>query len=259
MYSMTVFRDHLYVGTLNPKRGYQIWKTRAEGAAPYRWTQVVRDGAHRGNLNEGVVSMCVFNDALFVGSGISNGGRNRTYGIGPAAGEIIKVYPDDSWDLIVGDARATPDGMKRPRSGMSAGFDNPFAGYMWSMAAHDGQLYVGTFDSLVFASWGNGSRWPRQFTPDELGDWIDLRGGFDLWRTSDGLEWKPVTRNGFGNPFNYGARTVRSTPRGLFVGTANPFAPKVARRSSTGWEYVNNPRGGAEIWFGATSNGDGRL
>ena len=30
---------------------------------------------------------------------------------------------------------------------MGAGFDNPFNGYIWRMCAHDGALYVGTFDA----------------------------------------------------------------------------------------------------------------
>ena len=50
--------------------------------------------------------------------------------------------------------------------------------------------------------------------------------------------------NGFGNAYNYGARTVLGTPAGLFVGTANPFGPEVALRSANRWVYVPNEDGG---------------
>lgn len=250
MYSMATFRDHLYVGTLNPVSGYQLWKTRADGRPPYRWTRVLEGGAGRGRLNEGVVSMQVFNDALYLGSGISNGGFNRTYQIGPAAGEIVRVYPDDSWDLVVGTRRLTPQGQKDPRSGFGPGFDNPAAGYIWNMAVHDGWLYAGTFDSTVFMLWRDPKYPPRLKTSLDPQAIVQRMAGCELWRTRDGLSWSPVTRNGFGNPYNYGIRTLCSTPAGLFVGTANPFAPDVAVRMATGWEYVPNPRGGAEVWLG---------
>src|SRR5262249_34078859 len=72
-------------------------------------------------------------------------------------------------------------------------------------------------------------------------------GGFDLWRTRDGRRWIPLTRTGFGNPYNFGGRTMVSTPVGLFLGSANPFGPEVAERTSSGWEYRPNPQGGLEI------------
>jgi hypothetical protein len=56
---------------------------------------------------------------------------------------------------------------------------------------------------------------------------------------------------GFGNPYNYGARTLLSTPAGLLVGTANPFGPNVAARLATGWTYVPNDRGWTEVWLGS--------
>jgi hypothetical protein len=258
LYSMAVFNNHLYVGTLNPKSGYQIWKTRAVGKPPYRWTKVVDAGAGRGNLNEAVVTMCVFDGALYVGSGISNGGYDRTYDVGPAAGEVIRIHPDDSWDIVVGRPRDTPNGYKFPLSGMAPGFDNPFAGYIWSMAVHDGWLYVGTFDSGIFALWADPKRQPvdRQVMLRFIGidNFVRQHAGFELWRSPDGIHWTPVTRNGFGNPYNYGVRTMVSTPAGLFIGTANPFGPKVAVRFADGWKYMINPNGGAEVWLGVQNH-----
>jgi len=255
IFEMETFNGHLYAGTFNSRSGYQIWKTSAEEEKlPFRWTQVVSHGAYRGNLNQAATSMCVFNDALYVGSGIQNGGFDRTNLIGPAAGEIIRIYPDDTWDLVVGTPRRTPDGVKVPLSGMGPGFDNFFNGYIWRMVVHEEWLYVGTFDWSVFLLYANRphllpwlQRDIRRFGLDNI---VQYEGGFDLWRSQDGIHWSNVTRNGFGNPYNYGARTMVSTPFGLFVGTANPFGPEVAAQTAVGWTYVSNPQGGAEVWLG---------
>jgi hypothetical protein len=59
-----------------------------------------------------------------------------------------------------------------------------------------------------------------------------------------------VTKTGFENPYNVGIRKLLPTPLGLAVGTVNPFSPRVAVRQNGSWEYVDNPRGGAEVWLG---------
>lgn len=250
---LAVLGDSMYAGTLNPRTGFQVWKTNARGKPPYRWKQVIQAGAYRGNLNEGILTFRVFGDALYAGGHISMGGHDRKHFVGPGAAELIRIHPDDSWDLLVGDPRQTPEGFKHPLSDMSAGFDNPFCGYLWSMAVHDGWLYAGTFDSSVFAYYAHLSRMPlyRRMRLVRFGVENAVRklGGCELWRSRDGEGWEPVTRNGFGNRYNYGVRTMVSTPHGLFLGTANPFGPQVAQRTQAdGWEYVDNPRGGLEVW-----------
>ncbi len=59
-----------------------------------------------------------------------------------------------------------------------------------------------------------------------------------------------MTRNGFGNVYNWGLRTLVSTPAGLFAGTANPFGPCVATRFGNRVAYRDNPAGGLEVWVG---------
>jgi hypothetical protein len=253
IFELEVFDHHLYAGTFNHSLGYQIWKTPATGAAPCRWTKVLERGAYRGSLNEMAMSMCEFNGALYVGSGLQNGGYDRTYRIGPAASELIRIYPDDTWDLVTGTARDTPHGRKLPVSGLGSGFDNFFNGYIWRMVVHDGWLYVGTFDWSVFLLFAQRRRmlpWLQKHV-DEHGveKIVRQQGGFDLWRSRDGKTWSPVTLSGLNNPYNYGVRTLVSARQGLFVGTANPFAPEVPAHLARGWTYVENPDGGAEVWL----------
>ena len=254
IFEMHVFNGFLYAGTFNSSSGYQIWKTPATGRRPCSWTRVIECGAHRGNRNEMAMSMCAFKNALYVGSGIQNGGYDRTYKVGPAASELIRIHPDDSWDLIVGEPRHTRQGWKRPLSGMLSGFNNFFNGYFWRMVNHQNSLYLGTFDWSVFLPYARSPAmfpWLRNYI-DLEGPWriAQTRGGFKLWRSVDGTRWFPVSQTGFGNAYNYGVRTFASTPSGLFVGTANPFGPEVAIQLAGRWSYVRNPRGGAEVWLG---------
>jgi SAM-dependent methyltransferase len=253
-----VFAGHLYAGTLNPQSGLQVWKTDASGRPPYRWTKVLSLGAWRGNLNEGVLTFCPFRDSLYIGTHISMGGFDRKHGVGPAAAEILRVWPDDTWDIVVGAARRIGGHWVTPTSGLGPGFGNPFAGYIWSMAEHDGQLYAGTFDSAVFSIWSR--RTGQQAARASVARAV-LTPGFELWRTPEGDCWEPVTLDGFGNPFNYGARTLVSTEHGLYLGTANPFGPEIALPDRAGhFSYAPNSAGGCEVLLapGAVGTGPGQ-
>ena len=260
IFEMIAFNGFLYAGTLNPTTGYQVWKTRGDGNPPYQWTKVISHGAYRGPFNEATVSMFVFGGTLYIGSGIQNGGFDRIHDIGPGAPELIRIYPDDSWELIVGEARSTPQGYKLPLSGFGAGFDNFFNGYFWRLAEFDGSLYAGTFNWSVFLPYIQPVQQEKR--NEQLLHWlgvdnlVSFAGGFDLFRSQDGVRWLPVTTTGFGNPYNYGARTMIGTPAGLFVATANPFGPEVVVRTAAGWTYMPNPKGGAEVWLGRQQRWD---
>lgn len=245
--------DFLYAGTGNLK-GYQIWRTRAEGKPPFEWECVVYNGAHRGPLNQGVASFCVHDGLVYAGSGIQHGGIDLMTGAGPAPPELIRIYPSGDWDLIVGRPRETPDGEKVPLSGYNAGFDNFFNGYFWRMESHEGWIYLGTFDWSVMMRYAGNSKWPVSFRRaiDRIGidRLVDLLGGADLYRSRNGQDWMPVTTSGFGNAYNYGIRTLQSTPHGLAVGFVNPFGPRVGTWDEGEFGYRDNPRGGMEVWFG---------
>jgi hypothetical protein len=220
LYDMAVFNGQLYAAISN-LQGYQIWRTNAQGRAPYHWTAVVVNGAYRGSPSPTVTSMAVFHNRLYVGSAaetIAPGGAQ-------AKGcELIAINPDDSWDLVVGDARQTAEGYKAPTSGLAAGFGSRFSVYLWQLASHDGWLYAGTYDWSVFGI-------PQYPAASER------VAGFDLWRSHDGVHWQPMSTTGFDNPYNYGVRTLEDTPAGLFLGTANPFAK------------APDHLGGLEVWL----------
>ncbi|MBP6514789.1 MAG: hypothetical protein KA224_06385 [Steroidobacteraceae bacterium] len=252
IFEMCGFGDHLYVGTFNLD-GYQIWRSTVEGDKPYHWERVLERGAYRGKFNQSVLSMTPFKGALYIGSGIQGGGIDTQNRVGPAPPELVRLWPDGRWDLLVGDRRKTPDGFKAPLSGWMPGFDNFFNGYFWRMCEHDGWLYLGTFEWSGLLGYANRRRWPEAFSniinhvdPQYI---LDRHSGFDLYRSFDGENWVPVSNNGMGNPYNMGLRTLVSTPHGLFLGSANPWGPKIMPLN--GDRYVNNPRGGCEIFLGS--------
>lgn len=245
--------EHLYAGTINNK-GFQLWRTRAEGTPPYAWEPVILDGAGRGSLNQIAVSMAVFNNAIYLGTGIQSGGCDPVNKIGPAGAELLRINRDGGWNIIVGDERNTTDGHKRPLSGLRAGLGSLFNGIIWKMEIHDGWLYAGTLHWAIilrFCQVEEQSETARRLL-EKIGveRMIDHQSGFQLWRTCDGENWLPVCRHGFGNPYNYGIRNLVSTEHGLFLGTANPFGPRVAVRRDNGWAYEDNAKGGLEVWLG---------
>ncbi len=112
-----------------------------------------------------------------------------------------------------------------------AGFGNHYNNYTWSLAVHDGWLYLGTMDYSFFledalSSYGLPANFPGIIPKQE--------DGFDVFASSDGNTWAPVVTNGLGNKFNWGARHLVSDGEYLWLGTANPFNL--------------NPNGGWELW-----------
>lgn len=257
IFDIETFNDHLYAGTMNPYDGFQVWKTDCRGKPPYRWTKVMSGGAGRGKMNEVPCTLCAFNGAIYIGISIYNLGFDRIYNVGPGLPEMVRLYPDDSWDLVVGEPRNTPDGFKAPASGFPPGFNNIFCGYFWRMCVHAGRLYLGTCVWSPWIPFARRDRWAdaakRFFKDDRTQEFLEKSGGFDLWSTGDGDHWELVFNDGLNNPFNCGARTLVSTPYGLCIGTVNQFAPHVATKRTAGWRYEMNPRGGAEVWI-ATPN-----
>ncbi len=204
------FNGHLYVGVRDLANGYSVVETDATGTPPYTYTTVVPPGAYLSGLDADseVLDMRVFNNHLYVGG---NGLHVGLIGLmGPA--ELIRINPDDTWDVVVGEPRNTPNGMKYPISGFDAGFGSFFNGHMWRLEAFDGNLYVGTFDSSTTLK-----------DDPILGPMLQPLMGFDLYRTPNGSDFFPITTDGFGDKFNFGARSLAATPYGLFLGTANYY------------------------------------
>jgi pimeloyl-ACP methyl ester carboxylesterase len=208
VWNITVFNGSLYATTgdrhFRGDEGYGVYRTDAAGSAPYEWLPVVVNGgyAEPPSRSPNGLSFAEFRGQLYMGTDRPT--------------ELIRINPDDSWDLIVGEPRMTPHGFKAPLSGMGVGFGSVFNGHFWRMAVHDDELYLTTWD------WSSGL-W-------QLGiPWLDLtfapHFGFDMFRTRDGVHWTAVTTSGLGDSANSGGRGLASTPIGLVVGTVRGSGP----------------------------------
>ena len=143
--------------------------------------------------------MVPFRGVLYIGTGIINGGYDRHHKVGPAPAEIIRLYPDDTWELVVGNSRLTPDGLFVPGGAAAAGFDNFFNGYIWRMVVHEGYLYAGTFKWATLLPWMPLDLWPKDLADmvrqRGIDNILEANGGFDLWRTADGVHWRGKQRH----------------------------------------------------------------
>ncbi|HEY2157622.1 MAG TPA: hypothetical protein VGH33_18480, partial [Isosphaeraceae bacterium] len=205
VYELDVFNGSLYIGAGDQAAGYSVWKTNATGAPPYTLTPVVTAGAGRGSTMASVVSMHVFNNRLYVGAAAWYPTLDLTC-------EMIRINPDDSWQVVVGDPRLTSSGPKFPISGFPDGFGNPYNAHIWRMEDHQGVLYAGTNDDS-----GGLAGIPVVNLLPALFD----QYGFDLFSSADGQHWTLITQNAFGSPLDFGCRGITSTPVGLFLGSTN--------------------------------------
>jgi pimeloyl-ACP methyl ester carboxylesterase len=202
VWTLATFNDHLYAVTGDRRfdTGYEVYKAVVDGLPPYFFQRIVSGAAGQTGqklkaLNG--LSFGVFRDRLYVGT------DRQT--------EMIRVNADDTWDLVSGYPRETEAGLKTPITGISQWFGNYFNGHFWRMANWNQRLYVGTWD------------WSILLRPVLILDSLfSGQYGTDVYSTDDGVEWRFETRQGFGNPTNFGTRSWGVTPYGLYVGTAKP-------------------------------------
>lgn len=240
--------DVLYAGVTNLASGFQLWK--AEGCDPFpscvpTWTKVIDKAAGRPDApsdtapNAAVSHSVQHDHALYVATG--------------ARAELLRVHPDDTWELLIGRPRVKvtmaseypnflcilgdPDGggplgaadgcVPLANMGIGVGGGAPDyaeggAGSFWYLlSAHDGRLYAGTLEGFGLP--------------------VTTRG-FDLLVSGDdGATWSFIAKNGLGDPTQGGLRTMVSTPLGIFVGSGNI--------SELGQMNADNP-GGCDVWLG---------
>lgn len=237
IFQMAVLGNHLYAGTGNPVRGFELWRTDGRGKPPYRWELIIERGAWRHTLNASVASMVAFKGALYIGTGLPGLGYDKANDIGPAAAELLRVFPDGRWELVIGEPRFSPQGLQVPLGCMGPGFDEPCNSVFWRMAVRGDQLYVGTHNWRIYK---------YLMLQDDA-----PRGGFHLWATRDGGKWEALTMDGFGNPYAVGVRTLLPTRDGLYLGTDDhSLLRKRARKLGPRLVDTDQTPSGFEMWFG---------
>ncbi len=194
------YKGKLYVGTCttpigdtqDPNRlGGEIWRYDGE-----RWEQIVGnnasfvDGGFGNSDNIGIFQFKEFNGYLYAGT------INFDFSLNGGV-EIWRSEDGLRWEQVV------DDGFKSfmTNDDIDEGVTNT---YVWSMEVFQDQLYVGTFNSCYRLGSSKGM-------------------GCQLWRTIEGKKWEKMqlpNGDGFGEPENYGIRTMVVYNNELYVGTA---------------------------------------
>ena len=233
---IAIYNGTIYAEAQNPDEGAGVWKYTGPtdfdsiGTWPNRskWVQVNTPGFGEPETNSGIGELIPFNPSTD-GEDIEYLYAGTWNGTGP---QLIQAILTGDLSALVGcqvwRTNGTVDPSDPPRfiweKIMDGGFDDPQNGVILSSAVFDGSLYMGTQNFFDQA---------------------------ELWRTTDGINWDPVTTTGFMDIPNYDFRGFGNGymwrmivyNNSLFVGTLNPILGCQVWKSSTGdpssFEQVN--------------------
>jgi hypothetical protein len=243
IFSMTASGNAVYLGITNLATGFEVWKGTGCNAPPspceFRWTRIIDSGAGRARApltkidNGGVTDVAVLNGRVYFGvssSSFFNG----------TSAEIVRVNPDDTFDLIMGvprarsampanfNCRADPGNAGRcvPLSGIGPGFGTGpdyapgGAVYVWRLTRFQGYLYAGlASESLPLIRSQDGERWevvsPAGFVS---------RGAFAVRTLVSAPDWPGGPALLFGTVSGSGAGEGAQ----VWLGTCASSAPPVA-------------------------------
>ena len=203
--AMKSFGGYLYWGTMHvPGMNYQAWTT-LFGSPSSGDSQSILQLAD--NTNRAL--------SLFRGKNFGSTDRTKPQTIqllygGKNGGYFTTYVTSTDWrGNTTGSWNSQMNLMNlRPLYG-EGGFNNDYGNYCWSMAIYNNHLYVGTMDySAVSQSFLGTYPYFATF-------------GADLYRFNDANSAAlKITDDGFGNPNQYGFRTMAVTSDALILGTA---------------------------------------
>lgn len=194
IHCLHVFNDWLYAAVGNPFAGFQLWRTQAVGDPPFAWELVVEKGAQRFTLNSAVASMAIFQNALYLGTGVPETERPQD----EAAGcELIRVLPNGRWELVMGQPRFSPIGLQVPVSAHGPGFGDAGSTLLATLTSSGNTLYAGIV---------------RRES--------DAVSGFQIWQTADGETWQPLDAQNSAAPRARDLRVLLAMPKFLLAAGA---------------------------------------
>lgn len=170
--ALTVHQGRLCAATANPTTGFQIWISGADGGAPKPghggdpgWTCLLDKGAARYGMNPRVGFLQSHQGQLWIGTAMD---MPSLADLDWPAAEVLRIEPDGTWELIAGEVRLTPQGLRLPLSLRGPGLDDPGVTCLNAMAVLDADVGPGGLMLL-----GGGP----------------LAG---LWQSRDGETWEPL-------------------------------------------------------------------
>lgn len=198
--ALTVHQDRLCAATANPSTGFQIWISGAGGAPDDPgWTCLLEKGAARYGMSPQVALLKSHQGQLWIGTAMD---MPALATLDWPAAELLRIEPDGTWDLIAGEVRLTPQGLRLPLSLLGPGLDDPGVTSLGAMVALGDDIAPGGLMLLgggpLAGLWlsHDGETWDplEQDEPNETGDGDasgneDGAGGVTAMVLDDGKLW----------------------------------------------------------------------
>jgi hypothetical protein len=139
---LIAWHGQLYVAVANAERGLQLWRTEltSEGVSA-DWHCVLRDGAGRYTGNREALALTVWQDQLYLATGRTGQTADNARPLGV---ELLRVDPEDHWEILAGGVRFTPEGIKAPLASVGPGFGDPAQVNLLGQFNHGDALYIAT-------------------------------------------------------------------------------------------------------------------
>lgn len=233
IWTLASFNGYLYASVANLETGFEVWKLEGPNNEPPKL--VLANGGSDPD-NEAAATCLVYKDKLYFGTQVFGGFTSTAAGSLFKGGDLIRVDAEDNMEVVVG-----PNSI----SGYGPGFDRSLNAYIWSLAEFDGDLYVGTWDQatiyqyvvdyfpesisqligflVLVSDYGNTANLDENLKRSPTPLSTALEAGGDIYRSPDGDTFFPVMNDGFGDPYNYGARNMLTVGDDLYVGMANIY------------------------------------
>ncbi len=169
-------RPHLILD--DDQSGFEVWRGPIPGtSAEDAWTPILTEGAGRFAANAAVTALLTRHDgSVWLGATAVHRGPIPGGDWGP---ELIVLAPDGTWDLVVGQPRFSPEGVRVPLAALGPGWgESAHAAVVGLANAPDGRV-VAAIQAAGEPENGNGGGWPftggvRLLIGDADGDWRPL-------------------------------------------------------------------------------------
>ena len=194
---ITSFNGKLAIAIDDSKEGFHLWTRKLNSNIPQEWEHVLRRGAQRYSMNSNILACVPWNGALYV---VSGSGKRRSPVDHKGGFEILRVYGDGSWDLVVGAPRVTDSGLKVPLSCLGPGMDEFMPARFCFLADAGRELLLGTYEDIP-----------------GLRIWQSLDG--EVWSVNNGAEFVGIEKIRKARAFPISAGTAlllefENSPRG---------------------------------------------
>jgi hypothetical protein len=159
---VTSFDGKLAIAIDDPKEGFHLWTKNLDSESPQEWVSLLRRGGQRYSMNAHVFACVPWKDALYV---VSGPGERQSRTDQQLGFELLRIYLDGSWDLVVGAPRLTASGLKVPLSCLGPGMDEFTPARFCFLADAGSELLLGTYEDIA---------------------------GLRIWQSFDGESWSVV-------------------------------------------------------------------